>query len=76
MIITILLGLITGWRSARDGNKTQQIRTLDVVLLGPFLIYAATLNTPSQMVKLALAFSGAATITFNLRNLNNAPVNN
>jgi len=49
--------------------KTQAIRLVDVLFLGPVMIYFGL--SPSRKTKLERAFfivSGAATILYNLRN--------
>tara|TARA_R110002060_G_scaffold2375_2_gene4061 strand:- start:395 stop:613 length:219 start_codon:yes stop_codon:yes gene_type:complete len=49
--------------------KTQQVRLMDVFLLGPFMVYAATL-IPSRHkeVKFILAASGVLTSLYNGKN--------
>lgn len=45
--------------------KTQTVRLIDVWLIGPLLLYAATRRQPSRPVRQLLAFTGAATILYN-----------
>lgn len=49
--------------------KTQQIRMVDVFVLGPLMLYAAhLLPTKHGVTKAALAATGVATILFNWHN--------
>lgn len=48
--------------------KTQLIRLVDVFVLGPFMLYAATLPRLSRTQKTALGIIGAATVIYNLVN--------
>jgi hypothetical protein len=51
--------------------KTQQIRLVDVFVLGPLMIYAAGLIPQKHApVRAALALFGASTIIYNFRNYN------
>jgi hypothetical protein len=49
-------------------SKTQAIRLIDVLILGPFLIYAGRTRRLSRPMRTALIVSGALTIGYNLRN--------
>jgi hypothetical protein len=49
-----------------DLIKPQSIRIIDVLLLGPFMIYAAM--RLEGWTRAGLGFVGAATIVYNLRN--------
>lgn len=50
-------------------NKTQLIRIVDVVLIGPVMIYAATRKSSlSENTKLLLLGFGVATILYNGNN--------
>jgi hypothetical protein len=52
-----------------DRVKSQQIRLMDVFLLGPFMVFASTLIPKShQGSRLLLAVSGVLTIAYNWRN--------
>lgn len=48
-------------------EKTQIVRLIDVFVLGPFLIYAAS-RVQSKNVCLGLVATGVATILYNGRN--------
>ena len=49
--------------------KAQGIRILDMVLIGPVMLYAAyRLPDSARLTKGALAFFGAATVLYNGRN--------
>ena len=51
--------------------KTQNIRLIDVFVLGPMMIYAATLIPKRHAtVKASLGFFGLTTIAYNWRNYN------
>ena len=62
----LIAGALVGWFTAR--GKSQPIRLLDVVGVGPLMIYAGTVDALPATVRQALVFTGAATITFNGRN--------
>ena len=64
--IIVLIGLILGWLGT-SGKKSQLIRLVDIFLIGPLMIYASTLLQDVN-TSLLLAFFGATTITYNLRN--------
>ena len=61
-----LLGALLGWRSAGDQKKTQTIRLVDVFIVGPLILVAASQITGA--LRTALIVTGAATISFNGRN--------
>jgi hypothetical protein len=67
-VACILLGLVVGWIST-EGHKTQTVRLLDVVIIGPVMI-AMGLLTWHVYGALAwlLVFIGATTISYNLKN--------
>ena len=46
----------------------QEIRLLDVFLLGPTMIYASTSKSLPDFIRIVLFVSGVATITFNGKN--------
>jgi hypothetical protein len=49
--------------------KSQQVRLIDVFLLGPFMIWAgATQRQLPPWAKALLVVSGAATVVYNARN--------
>lgn len=45
-------------------EATQAVRLVDVLLLGPFMVWAG-LNHPAELAKLGLVIAGVATIAFN-----------
>ena len=47
--------------------KTQQVRLIDVFLLGPFLIWTGT-RARTSTERTVLILSGAATVLYNWRN--------
>lgn len=50
-------------------SKSQGVRLVDVFLLGPFMVYAATLlPRDQQLARVILAGSGVATVLYNGRN--------
>ena len=67
VIAAILAGALTGW-STSTGVKSQAVRLIDVWALGPLMIYVATAKDPQTLIRQALAFTGASTITYNARN--------
>ncbi len=55
----VLLGLVLGWVTAR-GTKSQAVRVLDVLLVGPLMIF----DVPRGIRR----FIGGATVGYNLHN--------
>lgn len=50
-------------------GKSQQVRLLDVFVLGPFMVwFAYEARDVPDWARLALGLSGAATIAYNARN--------
>lgn len=50
-------------------QKTQAVRLVDVFLLGPFMVYAATLlPRDRELARLVLAGAGVATSLYNWHN--------
>lgn len=49
-------------------SKSQNVRLLDVFVLGPVLIYAATQKKQSELLRLSVGVIGVATILYNWRN--------
>jgi len=47
--------------------KSQQVRALDVVVLGPFMVWAGS-RAKSPTARLGLVVSGIATILYNYNN--------
>jgi uncharacterized membrane protein len=65
--MTVIVGLYLGYIST-DGTKTQTIRLLDVVLIGPLMIYYGHNSRVVSIFAMMLIFFGATTITYNLKN--------
>lgn len=63
----IIIGLILGYIST-SGVKTQKIRILDILVIGPLMIYFGVLHEPADFFSLLLLFFGATTMTYNLKN--------
>lgn len=67
-IFIVILGFISGWLST-SGSKSQFVRMIDILFLGPLMIYV---SMPSQkhsiILGYLLAFFGSSTITYNLKN--------
>lgn len=49
-------------------EKSQQVRMIDVLFIGPFLIYVSASNKLSNPVRGALAVIGVMTILYNWQN--------
>ena len=62
----LIVGALVGWQAAST-PKAQGVRLLDVWVLGPLMVYAATQGADTA-IKTALAAVGAGTITYNGRN--------
>lgn len=63
----IIIGLILGYIST-SGVKSQKIRILDIVVIGPLMVYFGFSHEPMNIFSLLLIFFGATTMTYNLRN--------
>jgi hypothetical protein len=48
-------------------QKSQKVRLIDVLLLGPFMIYAGS-KLPSRAMQAAMIMAGILTITYNANN--------
>ncbi len=75
VMAAVALGSVLGWYARRTDagisaglGKTQDVRVLDVLALGPFMVYMSTKVEAPQGARWILAFAGAATITYNGRN--------
>ena len=75
VVAAVALGSILGWYAKRTDagitcglGKTQDVRILDVLALGPFMVYMSTKVEAPEGARWILAFAGAATITYNGRN--------
>lgn len=67
VLAVLLAGAAAGWVTA-SGTKTQTVRMVDVLALGPLMIYAGVRQGLPSEARRALVFAGAATITYNGRN--------
>ena len=66
-ITVIIIGLILGYIST-SGVKSQNIRILDIVVIGPLMIYFGYSYQPMNIFSMLLIFFGATTVTYNLKN--------
>lgn len=66
-ITVIIIGLILGYIST-SGVKSQNIRILDIVVIGPLMIYFGYSYQPMNIFSILLIFFGATTVTYNLKN--------
>ena len=66
-ISVIIVGLILGYISTA-GVKSQKIRILDIVVIGPLMIYFGVSHEPMNIFSLLLIFFGATTMTYNWKN--------
>lgn len=66
-ISVIIIGLILGYIST-SGVKSQNIRILDILVIGPLMIYFGVSHQPMNFFSILLIFFGATTITYNLKN--------
>lgn len=53
---------------ATEIQKSQEVRLIDILALGPFLIWYAGQKEVPELAKWVLAVSGILTITYNLDN--------
>jgi sulfite exporter TauE/SafE len=75
LFTVIFVGLIIGYIST-DTGKTQNVRLLDVFIIGPLMIYLGYLNYKNtknnenllKLLTIVLIFFGSSTITYNLKN--------
>lgn len=67
-ILAILFGLLIGWVST-SGTKSQNIRIIDIFIIGPLMIYFGW-NSENINIgfRILLLFFGSTTITYNLKN--------
>jgi hypothetical protein len=63
----VIIGFILGYLSTR-GTKTQRIRILDILVIGPLMIYFGYSYQPMNFFSMLLVFFGATTMTYNLKN--------
>lgn len=64
----VLAGALMGLVIGRDTGKTQFVRAVDVLALGPFMVWASIQPGLSRASRLVLSMAGAATVTFNAVN--------
>ena len=62
----IITGVLVGWVSAN--GKAQTVRALDVLVLGPLMVYVGSREQTALALRRTLTFAGAATVAYNLRN--------
>jgi uncharacterized membrane protein len=74
LLALLVLGLVLGWVST-SGAKTQMVRIIDVVILGPVMIVAGGIvmqreraGPGARVLGAVLVLFGAATIAYNARN--------
>ncbi len=69
VMIVILIGLLIGFIST-TGSKSQNVRIMDIFLIGPIMIYLGFdgFSHTQNKLNLLLIFFGSSTITYNLRN--------
>lgn len=67
LFVVVITGLYLGYIST-DGTKTQTIRILDIILIGPLMIYFGHTSKHLSIFSMLLTFFGATTITYNLKN--------
>ena len=74
IIILIFIGLILGYIST-SGSKSQNVRLIDIFILGPIMIYLGWYNYKKidkndyiKLLSIILIFFGSSTITYNLKN--------
>jgi hypothetical protein len=74
--LIIVLGLILGYKTTK-GVKSQNIRLLDIYVIGPLMIYIgiryyilpiSNKSIFDKVFSLILIFCGSTTITYNYRN--------
>lgn len=65
------VGAVLGWITASPtlGEKRDDVRLWDVVVLGPWLLIIAHKGKVDAPARLMLAIASGATITHNLRNM-------
>ena len=73
-IYIIVIFLLIGWLSS-DGVKSQTVRLIDIIFIGPIIIYAglyliecSDILDLCNFTKLSLLAIGAATISYNGKN--------
>ena len=52
----------------RPASKSQRVRVLDVLVLGPFMVWAASQWELPRWARTGLAIGGVATILYNAEN--------
>jgi len=71
VLVAAALGAALGWATASPtlGEKGNDLRLWDVVVLGPWLLIIAHSGKIDAPARLLLAIASGATITHNLRNM-------
>ena len=71
IIVLIAIGLILGYITT-TGVKSQWVRLIDVFIYGPLLIWTGATQIKNSkygdIIRVALIFFGATTISYNMRN--------
>lgn len=71
-VVTGAVGLVIGWLAAgatAEPEKSQAVRVLDVLVIGPGLFAAALADRLEPEHRLVIAFVAGATVGYNARNL-------
>jgi hypothetical protein len=67
LTIFIFASILIGYLST-TGTKSQWIRILDIVVIGPLMIYMGSLQDSQSISSALLIYFGATTIGYNLHN--------
>lgn len=59
---------VTAPSTPLEVQKSQEMRLMDVLVLGPFMIGMAMMSRPSPLLRVLLGAVGVGTILYNLRN--------
>lgn len=59
---------VTAPSTPLEVQKSQKMRLVDVLVLGPFMIGMAMISRPAPVLRVLLGAAGVATILYNLRN--------
>ena len=68
VLTAVALGSLAGWIAGRMDGKAQAVRAIDVLALGPFMVFMSTKVEAPKGARFILALAGAATMTYNGRN--------
>lgn len=67
-LVVMVIGFWIGWVST-TGHKSQQVRLLDIGVIGPLMIGMGMVTAQRYgMWAYLLTFLGATTVTYNLKN--------